>query len=44
MGFMDKAKDAEINLKIAITNKLIKLKTKSMNILKNNDDKKMINN
>ena len=34
MGFMDKAKDAEINLKIAITNKLIKLKTKSMNILK----------
>ena len=33
MGFMDKAKD-EINLKIAITNKLIKLKTKSMNILK----------
>ena len=34
MGFMDKAKDRQINLKIAITNKLIKLKTKSMNILK----------
>ena len=44
MGFMDKAKDARDKFKIAITNKLIKLKTKSMNILKNNDDKKMINN
>ena len=34
MGFMDKAKDAADKFKIAITNKLIKLKTKSMNILK----------